>query len=160
MACDRGRILDYGRGGTVVTLQHVNFHTWHSRPLFEHDVYDGLLRRCLPDVLAARGVLCPAWEIMPTHVHLIVAEFEDLPLSVILKHVKGDTSRTFFAAFSALRTDLGGGHLWRKGYFSVAITTQHQYLATKEYICVNRASAGLLPPVPLLARDEDGFRSS
>ncbi len=131
------------------TLQHLNFHTWQRRPVFEHDPYDQMMRRCLPAVLAGRGIVCPVWEVMPTHLHLIVATFADLPCSTIVKHVKGDTARAFFAAFPALRVDLGGSHLWQKGCYAASITSHRQYLSTEHYIRANRANAGLLPPAPL-----------
>ncbi len=132
-------------------LQHVNFHTWHRRPVFEQEEYDAVLRETLPAALESRGIVCPIWEVMPTHVHLILAEFADLPLSAMLQHLKGATSRVFFATFPDLRADLGGGHLWRQGYFSVAITSHQQYLATAAYIRANRTTVGLQPPVPLTA---------
>lgn len=139
----------------MVALQHVNFHTWHRRPVFEREEFDLLLRRWLPDALGGLGIICPVWEVMPTHVHLILTEFIDLPLPTMLKHIKGATSRAFFVTFPDMRADLGGGHLWRKGYFSVAITTHQQFLATAAYIRANRTTSRLLPPVPLVPSTED-----
>jgi len=135
-------------------LQHVNFHTWRNRPVFAQPEFDGMMRRCLPDVLGSRGVLCLAWEIMPTHVHLVVADFPDFSLPAIMKHVKGDTSRAFFACFPDLRADLGDGHLWRKGYYAAAISSHRQYLATVSYVKSNLAAAGLAPPTSLTAADD------
>ena len=132
-----------------MALHHVNFHTWHGKPIFENEAYERMLRRCVPDVIAARGMLCPAWEIMSTHIHVVVEDFADLTLSAVLKHLKGDTSRAFFVAFPGLRADLGGGHLWQKGYYAVAILTHSQYLATLEYVRLNRVRVGLEPPAPL-----------
>ena len=136
-------------------LHHVNFHTLRNEPIFEADRRDQMMRQCVGDVLQERCILCPAWEIMPTHVHLIIEDFPDLSRSTILKHVKGDTSRAFFATFPELRVDLDGGRLWRRGYFAAVITTHRQYLATVEYIRTNRARAGLLPPAPLAYADNN-----
>src|SRR5437764_552938 len=132
-----------------MTLHHVNFHTLYSKPIFEDDTYDRMMRACLLDVLRMRKILCPCWEIMPTHVHMIVAEFRDLSRSAIMKHVKGDTSRAFFVTFPELRADLLGGHLWTKGYSAVRMVTHRQFLATLQYIRSNRSRADLLPPAPL-----------
>ena len=132
-----------------MALHHVNFHTLYNNPIFAEDTYDRMMRSCLQNVLKERIILCPAWEIMPTHVHMIVEDFPDLERSTVLKHVKGDTSRAFFAAFPELRTDLLGGHLWTKGYYAVRIITHNQFLQTLHYIRANRERADLPPPVPL-----------
>ena len=131
-------------------LHHVTFHTWHNLPVFENESYDRMMRHCLDDVIAARGILCPAWELLPAHVHLIVEDFTDLPRSVVMKYLKGDTARAFFATFPDLRADLQGGHLWQKGYYAVAIVSHQQYLATVRYVRNNRAQPGLVTPWPTL----------
>ncbi len=132
-----------------MALHHVNFHTLYSKPVFEDEAYDRMMRRCLPVVLETRAVLCPVWEIMPTHVHLIVEDFPDLSRGDILKYVKGDTARAFFIAFPELRADLLGGHLWTKGYWATRILSNKQFLNTVRYIRANRKNADLPPPVPL-----------
>ena len=73
-----------------MALYHVNFHTLYGKPIFENEAYDHMMRACLCEVLRVRRILCPAWEIMPTHVHMIVEDFGDLPCSTIMKQVKGD----------------------------------------------------------------------
>ena len=140
---------DISRLVKEMALYHVNFHTLYSKPIFENEAYDHMMRACLHDVLRARSILCPAWEIMPTHVHMIVEDFVDLPCPTIMKHVKGDTSRTFFATYPELRPDLLGGHLWTKGYYAVGIVSHAQFLATLHYVRTNRERADLPPPVRL-----------
>lgn len=132
-----------------MALHHVNFHTLYNKPIFEDDTYDGMMRACLHDVLRERKLICLAWEVMPTHVHMIIEDFPDLPRPRIMQHVKGDTSRAFFATFPHLRADLLGGHLWTKGYSAVRIITYRQFLATLHYVRNNRERANLLPPAPL-----------
>jgi len=130
-------------------LYHVNFHILGSRPVFEHEEYDGMLRECLRGVLRERRILCLAWEVMPTHVHLLVEDFQDYRRPAIVKHIKGDTARAFFRAFPHLREDLLGGHLWTKGYYAVLVTSHAQLCATISYIRSNRQRADLPSPVPL-----------
>jgi len=132
-----------------MALYHVNFHTLYSKPIFEIDVYDQVMRACLRNVIRAHKLLCPAWEVMPTHVHMIVEDFADVPLPAIAKIVKGVTAHDFLASFPELRADLLGGHLWTKGYYAVGIVTHHQFLATLTYVRTNRERADLQPPVPL-----------
>jgi len=100
-------------------------------------------------VIADRQILCLAWELMPTHAHLIIGDFVDFPRGTIVKHIKGDTSRAFFKTYPDLRADLLGGPLWADGYASIRITSHRQYLATLEYVRTNRQRADLPPPVPL-----------
>ena len=137
-----------------MALYHVNFITLGRRPIFELAAYDGMVRVCLPSVLRQRQVICPAWEIMPTHVHLLIADFPDYPRSTILAHVKGDISRAFFRAFPHLREDLLGGHLWAKGYHWVLVESHRRCCATIAYLQANRERAGLPPPAVLQASSD------
>ena len=132
-----------------IELYHVNFHTLGRRAIFDDARYDRMLRGCLPTVLDRRHIVCLAWEVMPTHVHLLIGAFPDYSRAAILAHVKGDTSRAFFAEFPDLRTDLLGGHLWAKGYQWVSVASHEQCRQTIVYIQRNRERADLLPPAPL-----------
>jgi putative transposase len=128
-------------------LYHINFHTFRAKPVFELEVYESTMRRCLAAVLKEHHILCLAWEVMPTHVHMIVVTFPDFPRSTVVKRVKGATAHAFLAEHPELREDLGGGHLWTKGHFAVEITSHEQLLATLHYVRNNRAQAGLAPPL-------------
>lgn len=132
-----------------MALYHVNFHTLYSKSIFEDGEYDTMMRGCLRDVLRVHKVICLAWELMPTHVHMIVQDFPDRPRGVIVKCVKGSTSHAFFAVFPDLRDDLLGGHLWTKGYYFAEIMSHQQFLVTLNYVRTNRARADLPPPAPL-----------
>ena len=129
-------------------LYHINFHTVRGIPVFEQPGYDATMRACLGALIDRHGILCPAWEVMPTHVHLLIAAFPDFPRSRIVNCIKGGASFAFFRAYPELRPDLLGGHLWSKGYYAVLITTQEQLATTIAYIRNNRANASL-PPYPL-----------
>ncbi len=130
-------------------LHHVNFHTLLSKPVFEQELYDGMMRTVVKAVLRERRILCLAWELMPTHLHAIVEDFDDYPRGMILQHLKGDTSRAFFRTYPELRVDLHGGHLWSKGYWATRIVSHRQFCATLAYIRNNRMQADLTPPVVL-----------
>jgi putative transposase len=136
-------------GAGLMGLHHVNFHTVQSKPVFEHDEYDAMMRTTIKTVLHERRILCLAWELMPTHLHAIVEDFDDFPRGLILQHLKGDTSRAFFRAYPELRTDLFGGHLWSKGYWATRIISHCQFCATLDYVRANRTRADLQPPVAL-----------
>jgi len=130
-------------------LHHVNFHTARHQPVFESEPYDTMMRMTIRAILRERRILCLAWELMPTHLHAIVADFDDFPRSMILQYLKGDTSRAFFQTYPELRMDLQGGHLWSRGYWATRIISHHQFGATLEYVRSNRERAELPPPVPL-----------
>jgi putative transposase len=133
-----------------VTFYHINFHTVRAMPVFEQAEHDAMMRACLPDLMRDRQVPCLVWELMPTHVHLLIDDFPDFDRSIVMKHLKGDSSRAFFRRFPELRADLLGGHLWSKGYYAVPVVSHRQYCATLNYIRANRTHADLPPPVPLL----------
>jgi putative transposase len=134
-----------------MALFHLNFHTLDSKPIFADEGYDRTIRLCLRDVLRQHKILCLAWEVMPTHVHMMIADFPDLTRGTIVNHIKGGSSHAFFIAHPELRPDLLGGHLWTKGYYFVQIKTHRQFLATLHYIRTNRERADLPPPMPLTA---------
>ena len=140
--------------GEAVVLYHVNFHTLRNMPIFEQVPYDRMTRECLPEVLRRHKVVCLAWEIMPTHIHMIIEDFPDFPRPTILKYVKGSTSHAFFAKYPGLRGDLLGGHLWTAGYYFVAIRTHRQLLSTLNYVRTNRTQSDLSPPEPLEASQQ------
>ena len=133
----------------LMALHHINFHTVRNIPVFEQPVYDAMMRACLGTLIDRHGILCPAREVMPTHVHLIIEDFPDFPRGEIVNRLKGGAAFAFFRAHPELRADLLGGHLWSKGYYAVLITSQTQLTTTIAYIRNNRANASLPPPSPL-----------
>jgi len=133
---------------------HVNFHTLDGRPIFEDESYDQAVRVYVRDAIRRHKILCPAHEVMPTHVHMIIEDFPDLLRGSIIHLVKGSAAHVFFDAFPELRADLLGGHLWTKGYHYVEITSHRQFLATLQYVRTNREHADLPPPVPLKPANE------
>ena len=123
-------------------LFHVNFHTNRNRPVFEALEYDALARRELKAALAKWRVPCLAWEVMPTHVHLVLLTFPDLPLARLMRLLKGRMAHEILAAAPDLREDLGD-HLWQEGYDWVEVTSHRQCLNAVRYVLENRRRGGL-----------------
>jgi putative transposase len=121
---------------------HVNFHTQQNRAVFEAPNYLELIKRLLPHVLEKWNIPCLAWQVMPTHVHLVLVTFLDHTLGRILNLIKGSTAHELLTAAPELRADLGS-HLWQEGYDWVEVTSQRQCAATVRYVQENRARGGL-----------------
>jgi putative transposase len=132
-----------------MALYHINFHTVLGTPVFEHLAFDQAMREIFRAVLRRHQILCLAWEVMPTHVHLIFNDFPDQPRGRIVNLLKGATAHAFMRQFPDLRADLLGGHLWAKGYYWAQIESHRQFVTTLAYVRDNRAHADLPAPVPL-----------
>ncbi len=128
--------------GDAVQLFHVNFHTMQNRPVFEVPEYDALVRRELEQALTRWHLPCLEWQVMPTHVHLVLLTFPDLPLGRVMRLIKGGVSHEVLAAAPELRADLGD-HLWQEGYDWVEVTSHRQCAAAVRYVRENRRRAGL-----------------
>jgi putative transposase len=126
----------------VARVYHVNFHTVRNRLVFLDDAVDASIREIIEDVIARHGLPCFAFEVMPTHVHAIVAVFTEAELGRTLNLLKGASARAFYLANPAFRQDLGD-HLWTEGYSFREITSQEQFARTLAYVRDNRRKGGL-----------------
>ena len=118
----------------MAILWHINFHTYHSKNVFENPEYEEFVRNSFLQTAREKEITLLELEIMPTHVHLITIEFPDLSLAKIIQYLKGNASIQFFEKYPDTRYDLGGGHLWQISYDKVLITTHIQYIKTAEYV--------------------------
>jgi len=121
---------------------HVNFHTARNRAVFEAPEYRGLLERTLLETLDRWALPWLAWQVMPTHIHVIVISFPDFPLSRIVQLLKGSTARAILRDAPELRADMGD-HLWQEGYDWVEVTSQRQCALAVRYVNENRIRGGL-----------------
>ena len=125
-------------------LFHVNFHTMRNRPVFEVPEYQSLLQAALAEAIEKWEIPCWVWQIMPTHLHLVLLTFPDHALARSVKLIKGTTARRILAAAPDLRSDLGD-HLWQEGYFWREVCSHRQYANAARYIRENRVLCGLDP---------------
>ena len=123
-------------------LFHVNFHTLHNRAVFEVPEYLTLAERELRDAMRKWKLPVLAWTVMPTHVHLVVMTFPDLPLGRVLRLLKGRVAHELLAAAPEPRADLGD-HLWQEGYDWVEIVSHRQFLNAVNYVRENRRRGGV-----------------
>lgn len=123
-------------------VYHVNFHTMRNRRVFEVPEYQSFVESRLTEVLERWSIPCLAWQIMPTHVHLVLITFPDQPLARALNLIKGYTARHVLLDAPELRADLGD-HLWQEGYDWVEVTSHRQCANAVRYVRENRQLAGL-----------------
>ena len=78
-------------------------------------------------------------EIQPDHIHLFVTIPPSLAVADAVKILKGSTVRKLFAAFSASKNQLYGGHLWSPSYYvgtagNVSAESIRHYIERTEHI--------------------------
>jgi putative transposase len=78
-----------------------------------------------------------AWCVMPTHVHVLLAQVDGWPLPGVVKSWKSFTAK---AINRALDRD---GRVWAKNYFDRFMRDGEQFEATLAYVEGNPAKAGL-----------------
>jgi REP-associated tyrosine transposase len=137
--CDVGEPPAKNSGPQVF---HVNYHTQHNRHVFEVPEYDAVVRQAVLQTIEKWQIHVLAWQVMPTHLHLIVLTFPDRTLGTLMRLIKGATARAVLLAAPELRADLGD-HLWQEGYHWVEITTSTQCANTVRYVRENRKRGGL-----------------
>ncbi|MHB1132708.1 MAG: transposase [Chloroflexota bacterium] len=123
-------------------MYHINFHTSGNRPVFLDEAVDRLIVGILRETIKAHHIPCLALEVMPTHVHLIVADFPDFDRGKAMHLLKGAVARRFLAEQPDFREDLGE-HLWQEGYSWREITSHRQLVDTLAYLRGNRPKLGL-----------------
>ncbi|MBI3969144.1 MAG: IS200/IS605 family transposase [Chloroflexi bacterium] len=129
-------------GPSTAGVFHVNFHTNRRRPVFLDVERAAWLQRVVAELVERNDLVCLASAVMPTHVHLLLLGWPDLPVGKAVQLVKGASSRAFFVEFPYLREDLGG-HLWQAGYDCVQVSTHRQCVAARAYIWGNPRRAEL-----------------
>jgi REP element-mobilizing transposase RayT len=78
-----------------------------------------------------------AWCVMPTHVHVVLAQVEGWPLPGVVKGWKSFTARTINKALDR------EGRFWAKDYFDRFMRDGAQFEATLAYVEANPVKAGL-----------------
>ena len=71
--------------------------------------------------------------VSPDHVHMLVSIDPSIPISRLVKYLKGKTSRKLQMEFPELRKRYWGQHLWARGYFAVSVGNVTAEMV-KEYI--------------------------
>jgi len=67
------------------------------------------------------------------HIHILVSLDPSLPVSTLVKYLKGKTSHILQMQYPNLRKRYWGQHLWARGYFAVSVGNVTAEMI-KEYI--------------------------
>jgi putative transposase len=126
----------------VIRMYHLNFHTHLDQHIFLAEEIDAAIRRILRETLREHEILSLALEVMPNHVHLILADFPDKTRSECVRLLKGVSARRFLQEQPEFREAVGN-HLWQEGYDWTEITTHRQFVTTLRYVRENRKRGGL-----------------
>lgn len=92
-----------------------------------------LLRR----IAAEQEVEIVTGKVASDHVHMFIAYRPTQPISKLMQHFKGTSSRLLLSQFPHLRKKFWGRHFWARGYLAVSsgnITDEmvHQYIEEQE----------------------------
>lgn len=79
-----------------------------------------------------------AWCIMPTHVHVVVEQFENAPLSNVVQEWKS------VSAHMINKAEGRRGPLWQREYFDRFMRSEQQFEWTVSYVENNPVAAGLV----------------
>jgi len=79
-----------------------------------------------------------AWSIMPTHVHVVVEQFPEAPLSKVIHSWKS------FTAHEINKVLKRSGAVWRREYFDRFMRSPEQFEWTIAYVENNPVAAGLV----------------
>ena len=80
-----------------------------------------------------------AWVIMPNHVHALIEQKENWPLSKIVQSWKRHSSRQIHKLDSSTINPL-----WQRDYWDRFVRNEQHYYTTKHYIEANPVKAGLV----------------
>lgn len=95
-----------------------------------------------------------AYVVMPNHVHLLVKEYEEYPLSKIVHSWKSFTAHEIMKVLRSQEKHNTGGtpvlpgeipeHIWQIEYWDRFIRNEQHFLAAVDYIHMNPEKAGLV----------------
>jgi putative transposase len=109
----------------------------HGSRLLAKPECAGEVQRCLLHDDGERYALA-AWCVMPTHVHVVIEQFEGHPLADIVQTWKSVT------AHAINKAEGRGDTLWRREYFDRFMRSEEQFAWTIEYVERNPVSAKLI----------------
>lgn len=128
----KGRVSQFG-GVYLVTAT-----TAERRPLFSDFAYARLLVDELRRLQRGNLAHSLAWVVMPDHFHWLMRLDAPVPLSSVVKALKGRTARRLGPLLGE------DGKVWQPGFHDRALRRESELLPTARYVVANPLRAGLV----------------
>ena len=106
----------------TTSVVNINYHIIWC-PKYRRNVLVGgvetRLKELLPELAEESGCTIDAMEVMPDHIHIFLKGAPTIPIHLIVKNLKGKSSRILRAEFPHLRKRLPC--LWTRSYYCETI---------------------------------------
>ena len=122
--------VTYGRGYVYSLKYHIVWCTKYRKPVFVDHIADEVAAY-LRNTAADLRMEILSMEVMPDHIHLLVACRPQNRLSDSIKVLKGNTARWLFLRFPEIKKSLWGGHLWNPSYYVATVSDRNEEQITR-----------------------------
>jgi len=96
--------------------------------IIKHEIYEGV---------KINGWWVEELEIQKDHIHILIQIHPDESISMVVKKIKGATSRALRREYQDIEEFVWGENFWGRGYFAESIGSKTE-VAVKKYIRANR----------------------
>ena len=90
-------------------------------PKYRRNIFYGMVKedceKVIHDICGRHGYKVISLHVAPDHVHLFIEFPPSVPLSSVVKQLKGESAVRLFRMHPELKKKLWGGHLWTAGKF-------------------------------------------
>ncbi|BCD86085.1 transposase [Pseudomonas solani] len=128
----KGRVSELGRVYLITAT------TAERRPLFADFMHARLLVGELRRLEHGNLAQSLAWVVMPDHFHWLMRLSGPMPLSSVVKALRGRTARRLGLSLDA------GGKVWQPGFHDRALRREDELLPIARYVVANPLRAGLV----------------
>lgn len=98
---------------------HIVWITKYRKPILRGAI-GRRVRELIRQTCASLEVYIVKGHVAQAHVHLLVSVPPKLPVSELVKRLKGRSSRKMLQEYDELRREFWGRHLWARGYFAAS----------------------------------------
>ena len=106
----------------TTSVVNINYHIIWCSKYRRNVLADGVetrLKELLPELAKESGCTIDTMEVMPDHIHIFLKGTPTIPIHLIVKNLKGKSSRILRAEFPHLRKRLPC--LWTRSYYCETI---------------------------------------
>ena len=116
-----------------VSMYHWEWCTKYRYKMFRKIKYKNLITACIRQAASKNAIKLIELEVEPEHVHCVVEFRFSMPVSMVLKLLKGISARLFFQFAEKTKLRYPRGHLWSRGNFASSVGFV-QLDVVKEYV--------------------------